>query len=163
MIISFIGHSGAGKTTLIEKIIDIISSKGLKIGTIKHSHHNFEIDIEGKDSYRHFHSGATTSMIVSEEKIALIKRGSSLPIKNYVEKYFDDCQLIILEGFKKDDIEKIEVYRKDLGKKPLYKDIKGVLAVATDTPLEGVKNLSLNNPQEVAGFILDLLLQSKRR
>lgn len=156
MIISFVGHSGSGKTTLIEKVIRILTERGIVIGTIKHTHHNFQIDREGKDSYRHFHAGAVASMIISEEKMAFIKRKEVLSAEYLANKYFSDCELVIVEGFKDDETLKIEVFRKELNREPLYKKLKNVIAVATDTSLDGIKNLNINSAEDIVDFILKI-------
>ncbi|MCX7991853.1 MAG: molybdopterin-guanine dinucleotide biosynthesis protein B [Proteobacteria bacterium] len=161
MVISFVGYSGSGKTTLIEKIINILVSKGYKIGTIKHTHHNFEIDRPGKDSYRHFHSGAYASMIVSNDKFALIKRGEDFTSKDLIERYLSDCHMVIVEGFKDDETTKIEVYRKELNKEPLYKKLKNVVAVASDVKFTDIKFFDINSPEDIAKFIISLLNEEK--
>lgn len=157
MIISFVGHSGVGKTTLLEKIIKIFSLKGFKVGTIKHTHHNFEIDIQGKDSYRHFHSGAAASLIVSDEKFALIKRQKNITVDELTNKYLSDCDIILVEGFKNDETPKIEVYRQEINKEPLYKSLKNVIAVASDTYFEDIKNIDINSAESIVNFIIGLI------
>ncbi len=156
MLISFVGHSGSGKTTLIEKLTALFSEKGILVGTIKHTDHDFEADREASDSYRHFNAGAIASMIISQEKLAFFKRGEKDSLPYLAQKYFSDCEIILAEGFKKEDVIKIEVYRKELGKEPFFKSLKNVIAVATDKKLDGIKNIDINDIKAIYDFIVSL-------
>lgn len=153
-IISFVGKSGSGKTTLIEKLVEHLVSTKLIIGTIKHTHHNFELDKKGKDSYRHFNAGATSSMIISDNKIGYVSRYTDFELLSLVKIFFSHCDIVIIEGFKNDDTDKIEVYRKDTGYEPIYKGLKNVIAIATDDNFSDIKTLDINNIPEIANFIL---------
>lgn len=160
-IINFVGYSGAGKTTLISKIIPLFIEKGFKVGTIKHTHHNFDIDVPGKDSYKFFNAGAHTSVIVSNEKLSLTKRHKDLSLDEIITQYLNDCDLIFIEGFKSEtNIPKIEVYRKEVNKPPLYKNLKNVIAVVSDTEFNDIKNININSTTEVIGFILEHIEKS---
>lgn len=154
-ILSICGYSGSGKTTLLKNIIRILSSKGYKIGTIKHTHHDFEIDKPGKDSYEHFHSGAAASMIISDSKMGFIKRCEEMNPLKLVEKYFSDCDLIIIEGFKDyKDIPKIEVYRKEIGKNPLFLELSNCIAVITNEDLKtDIPQLNIKDVDTIVRFI----------
>lgn len=160
-IISFVGSSGSGKTTLIVKIVEMLSKAGYKIGTIKHTHHDFEIDKPNKDSYRHFNAGALASMIISENKIGFVKRKEHLHVNYLVDKYFDDCHLVIVEGFKNDDTNKIEVHRKDNNKDFLYKNLKNVVAIACDSDIRiNIPVFQLNDIEKICSFIEKNFLKS---
>jgi molybdopterin-guanine dinucleotide biosynthesis protein B len=154
-ILGICGYSGSGKTTLIKVIVKILSSKGYKIGTIKHTHHDFEFDKPGKDSYEHFHSGALSSMIISDNKMGFVKRGEEMNPENLVKKYFSDCELVIIEGFKNyENIPKIEVYRKEIGKKPLYTELSNCIAIITNEKMDtSIIQLSINDIDNIAKFI----------
>lgn len=154
-ILGICGYSGSGKTTLIKIIVKILSMKGYKIGTIKHTHHNFEIDKPGKDSYEHFHSGAMASMIISETKMGFIKRNEEMNPVLLAEKYFNDCQLVIIEGFKDyEDIPKIEVHRKETGKNPLYLELTNCIAIVTNERLNTeIPQFDINDVDAIAKFI----------
>lgn len=156
-IISFVGRSGAGKTTLIEKLIKYFTQGGYSIGTIKHTHHSVSFDKEGKDSYRHFQAGATSSMIVSEDKIGFVTRNVVKDTGFLVKNYFGHCDLVIVEGFKDDDTKKIEVYRKEVSEEPLYKRLKNVIAVATNTTFNDISCFSINDIEGIAMFIVEEL------
>lgn len=159
-IIAFVGYSGSGKTTLLTKVISILSGKNYKVGTIKHTHHNFEIDKPGKDSYLHFHSGAFASMIVSDEKIAFVKRCSEQNISEIVTKYYSDCDVVLIEGFKDYDTPKILVHRKELGKQLLYDKLSNVIAIATDAELDiSIPVFNINKPEIIAAFIEEKFLK----
>ncbi len=153
-ILGVVGYSGSGKTTLITNIIKILSQKGYKICTIKHTHHDFEIDKPGKDSYLHFHSGSYASMIISNEKMALVKRKETLDITELYKKYFSDCDLLIVEGFKDYNIPKIVVHRKETKKPPLFNMLNMVIAIASDEKINtNIPNFDINDAQSISNFI----------
>ena len=112
-IISIVGKSESGKTTLIEKLIPELKKRGYRIGTVKHALHGFQIDREGKDSFRHKAAGADTVVVVSPKSIAMVKNGGGETL-DFVVKYFSDMDLVITEGYKRENKPKIEVFRKSL-------------------------------------------------
>ncbi len=138
-IISVVGKSKSGKTTLIEKLIPELKKRGYRIGTIKHAVHNFDMDKKGKDSWRHKAAGADTVIITSRERIVMVKDENFVRLES-IEKYFDDVDFVITEGFKKENRPKIEVYQSHKNKAPLCKDDKTVIALVTDS------NISVNVP-----------------
>ncbi len=154
-ILVICGYSGSGKTTLIKNIVKILSVKGYKIGTIKHTHHEFEIDKPGKDSYEHFHAGAFTSMIISEKKMGLVKRNVEMSPVKLVEKYFYDCDLVIVEGFKDyENLPKLEIHRKETGKKTIYPRLTNCLGIITDEKLDiPILQLNINDLDSIVKFI----------
>lgn len=131
-IISVVGKSESGKTTLIEKLIPELKNRGYRIGTIKHAHHNFDMDKEGKDSWRHKAAGAETVVIVSPGKISIVK-DEDFERLEHLEKYFDGMDLVITEGFKREKMPKIEVCRATRNKEPLCQDDHTLIALVTDT------------------------------
>jgi len=133
-IISVVGKSKSGKTTLIEKLIFELKNRGYRIGTIKHTHHDFELDTKGKDSWRHKAAGADTVVIASREKIVMVKDENSAGLER-IGKYFDDVDLVIAEGFKKENRPKIELYRSHKNNLPLCQNDKTVIALVTDTDI----------------------------
>jgi molybdopterin-guanine dinucleotide biosynthesis adapter protein len=133
-IISVVGISNSGKTTLIEKLIIELKKRGYRIGTVKHAPHDFDMDKKGKDSWRHKAAGAGTVIIASREKIVMIKDENTVGLEN-LGKYFDDVDLVITEGFKKENRPKIEIYRPQKNTPPLCKDDKTVIALVTDTDI----------------------------
>ena len=152
-IVSFVGRSGSGKTTLLEKLIPILLRQGIKVGTIKHTHHTPELDRSGKDSARHFAAGASTVVLASSGGIQLVKRGVGGGLDELI-RYFDDVDLLITEGFKRERTPKIEVLRSDLSDQLLCRDDPTLIAVVTDLPLAlRVPVLPLDRPETVANFI----------
>jgi molybdopterin-guanine dinucleotide biosynthesis protein B len=133
-IISVVGTSKSGKTTLIEKLIPELKKRGYRIGTIKHTTHGFDMDKRGKDSWRHKAAGAETVIVASREKIVMVKDENISGLKS-IEKYFDNVDLVITEGFKKENRPKIEIYRSNKSNPPLCQNDKTIIALVTDTDL----------------------------
>ncbi len=136
-VLSIIGRSNTGKTTVIEKLIPLLGERGVRVATIKHHRHDFESDREGKDSYRHKKAGAAISMIVSPHKVAMTADTErELAISDLVSTYIKDVDLVIVEGFKEERGPKIEVYRYTEGTAPLACDDSDVFAVMSDKPVD---------------------------
>lgn len=160
--VSFVARSGTGKTTLLEQVIVELKKQGLRVGVIKHDAHKFEIDHPGKDSHRLTEAGADTMLISSSAKLALVKRHTaSPPIEDLLRTYFADADLVLIEGFKRNGLPKIEVHRKQHNELLLCRGEvhdPSLLAVASDEPLEiDVPVLDLNHPAEVAVFLIRAL------
>ena len=156
--ISFIATSGTGKTTLLEKVISELKLRGYRIGVIKHDAHRFDIDHPGKDSHRFTQAGADTMLISSPDKLAVIKQHIEPPtLAELITTYFNDVDLILVEGFKKSSIPKIEVHRHACNATLICRGENhdpNLLAVASDEPLElDVPVLDINNPVQVADFV----------
>jgi molybdopterin-guanine dinucleotide biosynthesis adapter protein len=163
-LLGFVAASGTGKTTLLTQLIPLLKNHGLRIGLIKHSHHNFEIDHQGKDSFRLRAAGASPVMLVSKYRRAIITELTDLqePCLNEQLKLFDQSELdlILIEGFKAEVFPKIELHRASLKQALLYPYDHHIIAIATDTPLQTpnyLTQLDLNNPELIANFILTLL------
>lgn len=133
-IISIVGKSDCGKTTLIERLIPELKSRGYRIGTIKHTSHGFDIDRQGKDSWRHRQAGADAVMVTSGESLSLVKRLQSRALDDLLP-YFADMDLVITEGYKNADKPKIEVYRAECNQSPLDLRDGSRIALVTDTPV----------------------------
>ncbi len=158
-VFSFIGSSGSGKTTFIEKLIPVLMNKGLQVGVIKHDAHKFEIDKPGKDSYRFKKAGAETVVLSSSEKIAFIKshNNNEFSVEDIIIRFFPDADLIITEGYKKSSIPKFEVYRKATGKSPVMFDSPYLLAIVSDDDISSDKPVfGLSDIETVANYILEL-------
>jgi molybdopterin-guanine dinucleotide biosynthesis protein B/molybdopterin-guanine dinucleotide biosynthesis protein len=156
--VSFVAKSGTGKTTLLEKVIAELKSRGHRVGVIKHDAHRFDIDHPGKDSHRLTAAGADTMLISSPEKLALVrKHAESPPIETLIATYFADVDVVLTEGFKKSGLPKIEVHRAERSPTLLCRGEEhdpALLAVASDEPLDlDVPVLDLNNPAQVADFV----------
>ena len=152
-MISIVGRSQSGKTTLIEKLIPALKRRGYKIGTIKHSHHIFDFDKTGKDSWRHKDAGAETVIIASPGKIAMVKN-DYLGSLDGLQRFFDDLDLIITEGYKKEDKPKIEVVRAARHADVLLENDKHLVAVVSDVELQlNVPVFDLEAVDRLADFI----------
>lgn len=134
-IISIVGKSDCGKTTLIEKLIPELKSRGYRIGTIKHTSHGFDIDRKGKDSWRHRHAGADAVMATSAEALSLVKRLAVNSLDDLLP-YFSDMDLVITEGYKHADKPKIEVFRAECNHSPLDIQDGSRIAMVTDTDVK---------------------------
>jgi len=157
-MISIVGRSQSGKTTLIEKLIPALKRRGYKIGTIKHSHHIFDFDKTGKDSWRHKDAGAETVIIASPGKIAMVKN-DYLGSLDGLQRFFDDLDLIITEGYKKEDKPKIEVVRAARHADVLLENDKHLVAVVSDVELQlNVPVFDLEDVDRLADFIEDKYL-----
>ena len=134
-VISFVGRSNTGKTTLLEKVIPLLRSRVLRVGTVKHHAGEFEIDREGKDSYRHKKAGATATMITSPTKVALVEDISrELTLSEVIERYMHEVDLVITEGYKRERMPKVELYVHGRGAPPLATEDPDIIAIATDGP-----------------------------
>ncbi|EDM83611.1 Molybdopterin-guanine dinucleotide biosynthesis MobB region [Limnobacter sp. MED105] len=157
-VFGFAGFSGVGKTTLIEQLLPILIGEGVRVSVIKHAHHDFDIDRPGKDSYRHREAGAYEVLITANKRWVLMHelRNEEEPtLEEQLEK-LSPCDLVIVEGFKRADIPKIEIWREANGKPMLYPQDPNIIAVACDNEIEcrGLPVLPLNDPASIAKFIL---------
>lgn len=153
----FAGFSGSGKTTLIERVIPLLVARGLRVALIKHAHHDFDVDIPGKDSWRHRKAGASEVLVASGRRWALIHELAGRPEPTLDEQLamLSPCDIVIVEGHKAAAIPKIEVHRPSLGKPLLQPGDPHIVAVASDVPLElPVPRLDLNRPQAIVDFLL---------
>jgi len=164
MILGIVGWSGSGKTSLIKGIIPHLNKMNISISTLKHAHKDFEIDKPGKDSYIHRESGAEATLISSSKKFALIqdyKHENELPLKDLL-KLLMPVDLIIVEGWKKEKIKKLEVFRKEINKPLLATKDNNIIAIATNNKNININNrtiLDLNNHKEIAIYIKNLIIK----
>jgi molybdopterin-guanine dinucleotide biosynthesis adapter protein len=159
-IIGLAGWSGSGKTTLLTAVIPELAARGLAVSTIKHAHHEFDIDRPGKDSWRHRQAGARQVMVASARRWALMHelRGAGEPTLEELVARMSPVDVVLVEGFKRHPHPKIEVHRPALGKPLLYPDDPDVVAIAADEPLAApIPLLPLGDPAAVADFISDHL------
>ena len=153
----FAGWSGSGKTTLIEKLIPLFVKRGLRVSLIKHAHHTFDVDVPGKDSYRHRHAGATEVLVTSSRRWVLMHelRGSKEPAFEEQVKQLSPCDLLIVEGYKFAPIPKLEVWRAETGEGLLHPNDPHIVAVASDTTVETkLPQFNLNDDAAIAAFIM---------
>ena len=159
-IFGLAGWSGSGKTTLLAALIPELAARGLSVSTIKHAHHDFDIDRPGKDSWRHRQAGAREVMVSSARRWALMHelRGDAEPSLDELVRRLGPVDVVIVEGFKRHPHPKLEVHRPSLGKPLLYPDDPHIVAIASDEPFAApLPLLSLADPAAIAGFMLDHL------
>lgn len=158
-IIGLAGWSGSGKTTLVTKLIPEIVGRGLTVSTVKHAHHDFDIDKPGKDSFEHRAAGATEVMVGSARRWALMHelREAPEPALDELVARMAPVDLLIVEGFKRYPHDKLEVFRRSVGKPLIAAEDDHVVAVASDGPVPEVALpvLDLDDISAIADFVLD--------
>lgn len=170
-LIGLCAYSGTGKTTLLTQLIPILNQSNLRVGVVKHAHHNFDIDHPGKDSYELRQAGAEQIAVASKKRIAWIKEykvDKDEPLLADALSALDtnDLDLVIVEGFKSESFAKIELYRPSIGKPLMCTHDKNIIALATDahvtaTPIP--KLLDLNNVHQIAEFIISHIKKSDNK
>ncbi len=153
------GYSGAGKTTLIVKLIPLIQAGGLSVSLIKHTHHGFDIDRPGKDSYRMREAGAVEVLLANDDRWALMHelRGAKEPLLEEQLARLTPVDIVLVEGYRRAPMPKLEVWRQALGQPPRYPYDDTIVGVAIDGPApEGctLPLLQLSEPEEIAAFVL---------
>jgi molybdopterin-guanine dinucleotide biosynthesis protein B len=157
-VFGFAGWSGSGKTTLVERLIPQLRASGLTVSLVKHAHHDFDIDHSGKDSHRHRQAGCQEVLVTSAVRWALMHelRGAHELSIDAALARLSPCDLVLVEGFKRAAIPKLEVYRASVGKSMLHPRDKSILAVATDGPLTAALPVfDLDDVAPIAAFIVD--------
>jgi molybdopterin-guanine dinucleotide biosynthesis adapter protein len=158
-VMGLAGWSGAGKTTLIVKLIPFLREQGLSVSTLKHAHHAFDVDQPGKDSYLHREAGAREVLVASSQRFALMHelRGAPEPSLSELLARMTPVDLVLVEGFKRDKLAKLEVHRAANGKPFLYPEDQAIIALASDA-VEGLPahlpHAHLDDITAIAGLIL---------
>ena len=165
--IGFSGYSGAGKTTVLEQVIRLLRERGLRVSVVKHAHHDFDVDVPGKDSWRHRKAGAFEVLVVSGRRMALMREFETLQDElsahDMLAELDPSVDWAIVEGFKRSDLPKIEIWREPAAdEKPRamrFPDDPAVLAVATDDatrlPIQPpLPLLDLNRPESIVDWML---------
>ena len=139
-ILSIVGRSNSGKTTLIEKLIPELIKRGYRVGTIKHNKKGFDIDREGKDSWRHQLAGATVTVLSSPTCITLIEKTISelSSVAQICDEYIRNVDIVICEGYKENNYNKIEMYRSDRNDTLMYENSENLLAIVGDKSPKGI-------------------------
>lgn len=161
-IVSIVGTSDSGKTTLLEKLIPELVKKGYRVATIKHDVHGFEVDREGKDSWRHKKAGSTTTIISSPHKIAVISdTDRDLSLEEIRAKYIQDADIIISEGYKRESYPKVEVSRNAQKRELICTEDENLIAVASDYPVKvNVPSLDINDARGLADIIEEKVINA---
>ena len=152
-VISIVGKSKSGKTTLLEKLIPELKSRGYRVATVKHIHNDMKLDEPGKDSWRHIQAGSDATVLSSPDRVGLVKPVSEVMSLDEIALLLgDDYDIILTEGFKQGDAPKIEVHRREIGT-PLS-DIKKLVAIATDETLDtSTRQFSLDDVKGLADLL----------
>jgi molybdopterin-guanine dinucleotide biosynthesis protein B len=158
-VLGIAGWSGSGKTTLIVKLLPLLVARGLRIATIKHAHHNFDVDQPGKDSYEHRHAGAGEVIISSARRWAQMHElgpDAELTLVQLLRRV-SACDLIVVEGFKTERHSKIEVFREGMGKSPLYLQDPHIVTIASDVrlPAANIPVVDLNDVEAIADQVIE--------
>ncbi len=152
------GWSGSGKTNLVVRLVPSLVRRGLSVSTLKHAHHTFEVDQPGKDSYEHRHAGAKEVVITSRHRWALMHelRGAPEPTIEEIAPRLAPVDLLLVEGFKREDHDKLEVHRAARRRALLCNDDPRIVAIASDEPLRDVALpvIDLNDTEAIADFIV---------
>lgn len=162
-IVSIVGKSNSGKTTLLEKLIPELKQKGYRVATVKHDVHGFEIDQEGKDTWKHAKAGADTVIISSPKKLAMIKCvDEEYSLDRLESSVISDVDIILSEGYKKADKPKIEVFRSGVHKELLCTKDDNLIAIASDRKFDrGVPCFDINDARGLADLLEKTFLDRK--
>ena len=159
-LLGITGWSGSGKTTLLTALIPLLIARGLTVSTVKHAHHDVDLDQPGKDSWRHRAAGAQEVLIAAGRRWALLheNRGEEPDLAALAAR-LAPVDLVLVEGYKASPHPKLEVHRPSLGRPPLWPGRADILAVAADAPLPGLDRplLPLADPPAIAAWIADSL------
>jgi len=157
-VLGIAGWSGSGKTTLLTRLIPLLVSRGLRIATLKHAHHAFDVDQPGKDSYEHRKAGASEVIVSSARRwvqMHEIGDGAEATLTEHLQR-LSQCDLVLVEGYKSERHPKLEVFRKSLGKSALHPTDSHIVAVASDEPIPGLTlpQVDLNDIAAVAEIVM---------
>jgi len=161
-LLGFAAYSGTGKTTLIEKLIPLLTAQGINIGLVKHSHHDIEMDKPGKDSYRLRKAGASQVVLASPFRTIIFKEQPQQNEPTLIEQL--NCletgrlDLVLVEGFRHEKFDKIELYRASLAKPLLHRDDESIIAIASDEKIQtSLTHLDINDVDSIKEFIVEFL------
>ncbi len=158
--IHIVGHAGCGKTTLIVELIKALIKKNIKVGSLKHSAHIHELDKPGKDSFAHRIAGAAPVTMVTEQMSAIyLPRNADTTPEKLLETYYSGVDIVLIEGWISGPFQKIELFRKSIGRQPLFPEINNVKAIVSDDPVESsdIKLFPRSDLDLVVNFILTMV------
>jgi molybdopterin-guanine dinucleotide biosynthesis adapter protein len=157
-VLGFAGWSGSGKTTLLTRLLPLLAGRGLKISTLKHAHHSFDVDQPGKDSYEHRKAGASEVIVSSARRWVQMHEIGDEPEQTLPQllRRVSPCDLILVEGFKAGRHPKLEVFREAVGKAPLHPQDPRIVAIASDRPFPNaqVPVVDINDVEAIADLVL---------
>ena len=157
-LVCIVGYSGSGKTTLMVNLIASLTRRGLRVGTIKHDAHGFQMDHPGKDSFRHKAAGAETSIISSPHQMAMVTDVDHDHAPQDLLPMLANMDIVLAEGFKRAPLPKVEVYREETGKGPACQGDPHLLAVVSDAPVDwGVRRFAVTEADVLADYLITLL------
>ncbi len=156
-VLGIVGWSGSGKTTLITKLLPLLAARGVRVATLKHAHHAFDVDLPGKDSYEHRKAGACEVLVSSARRwvqMHEVGEGPEATLPELLQRV-SACDLILVEGFKAAQHLKLEVFRQANGKAPLHTDDRRIIALASDQPFPsaGIPVVDLNDIARIADLV----------
>lgn len=157
-VFGFAGYSGSGKTTLIENVIPVLVSRGLRVSLVKHAHHAFDIDQPGKDSFRHRQAGASEIMLTSARRWVLMHEIIDQPEPELPQQLrrMSPCDIVLVEGFKKQPMPKLEIHRKAHGGPFLFTGDPHIVGIATDEEVDSkIPQFRLDDYAALAAFVLE--------
>lgn len=160
-VLAFIGKPNCGKTTLIEKLIPALVARGVRVGTIKHHHGDIQMDIPGKDTWRHKQAGARAVLLSSPTGIGFIQDATvDTPVEILVSRFFQHFDLVLAEGYKDSPLPKIEVFRSTVYDKPLQDPGENLFATVSDVLIRpNLPWFKPDNFEELVVFILEKILR----
>ncbi|NIO40852.1 MAG: molybdopterin-guanine dinucleotide biosynthesis protein B [Burkholderiales bacterium] len=156
-VFGFAGYSGSGKTTLIEHVIPLLVQRGLRVSLVKHAHHAFDVDQPGKDSYRHRKAGASEVLLTSAKRWVLMHEIGIQPEPELPQQLrrMSPCDIVLVEGFKKQSMPKLEIHRKTHGAPLLFNEDSHIIGIASDEPIETeLPQFKLDDYEAIAEFVL---------
>ena len=157
-VLGIAGWSGSGKTTLLTKLIPLLVGRGVRVATLKHAHHAFDVDQPGKDSYEHRKAGASEVIVSSARRWVQMHEVGNGPEATLAELLarLSPCDLVLVEGFKTGQHPKMEVFRRTVGKTPLHPEDPRIIAIASDEdfPHAGIPRVDINDIEAIAEMVL---------
>ena len=160
-VFGIVGWSGSGKTDLVTRVIKLFVKKGILVSSLKHSHHNFEVDKKGKDTYEHIRSGANEVIIYNEKKWALMskKQEKQHDIKEILDKFDKLTEIIIIEGLKYGNFSKLEVIRSTINKPFIFRNDRNIKGLVVDKEIPDLKTslpiFKFSDTKTIGSFILN--------
>jgi molybdopterin-guanine dinucleotide biosynthesis protein B len=161
-VLAFIGKPNCGKTTLIEKLIPALVDRGIRVGTIKHHHGDIQMDIPGKDTWRHKQAGAQAVLLSSPTGIGFVQDvAEDTPVEILAGRYFQNIDLILVEGYKWSTLPKIEIFRSSIYDEPIQDPGENLIATVSDVKIRS--NLPWFKPENIDELVLFILKKTLNR